>query len=207
MAEPPKTTGQAASPGGAGEPSMEEILASIRRILSEDESTQGAPAPAPDPTAAATRPDDGVLQLTEEMLAERGASPSPPPAAGIAPAPPAAPPAPSAAPEPLAVAPPAYQPLSFAAPPPPAAGVPEGLLDAGAAAAAAAALGQLTRGAAPERPPVPGAWPLGAAGLSVEDIVRQELRPLLSAWLNANLPRIVQEAVAREMERVRARIG
>ena len=44
-------------------------------------------------------------------------------------------------------------------------------------------------------------------GLTVEEIVRQELRPLLSAWLNANLPRVVEEAVARELERVRARIG
>jgi hypothetical protein len=93
------------------------------------------------------------------------------------------------------------------APPLPALPPSEGLLDAGAAAAAAAAFGQLARGSLPAAASPPAAWPLGSAALSVEDIVRQELRPLLSAWLNANLPRIVEEAVAREMERVRSRLG
>jgi cell pole-organizing protein PopZ len=182
---------------------MEEILASIRRILSEDEQAGAAAPSAEAPPAPAA--EEGVLELTEEMLAP--ASPAPPPApapVSFAP-PPSPPPSPAPVPQP---------PPAFAAPPPPPPPPPpvehpagEGLLAAGATAAAAAAFGQLAQRAQPERPPPAPAWPVGAAGLSVEDIVRQELRPLLSAWLNANLPRIVEEAVAREMERVRARIG
>src|SRR5579862_5509890 len=50
------------------EPSMEEILASIRRIISEDgsEAAPGAAAPGP----AAARGDDDVLVLTEEVDSE-----------------------------------------------------------------------------------------------------------------------------------------
>lgn len=194
MADPPKP----ATPGAPGEPSMEEILASIRRILSEDEQAGAAAPSAEAPPAPAA--EEGVLELTEEMLAP--ASPAPAPAPVSFAPPPSPPPSPAPVPQP---------PPAFAAPPPPPPPVEhpagEGLLAAGATAAAAAAFGQLAQRAQPERPPPAPAWPVGAAGLSVEDIVRQELRPLLSAWLNANLPRIVEEAVAREMERVRARIG
>ena len=48
-----------AGPGSAGEPSMEEILASIRRILKEDESAH----PSEDP-------DDEILVLSAAMEAK-----------------------------------------------------------------------------------------------------------------------------------------
>jgi len=66
---------------------MEEILASIRRIIAEDAATPPAgPAAAPAPAAAATEQD--VLDLTEMVkddgtvvsLAAGGAKPPPPPA-------------------------------------------------------------------------------------------------------------------------------
>ncbi|MGO3517446.1 MAG: DUF2497 domain-containing protein [Acetobacter cibinongensis] len=41
--------------------------------------------------------------------------------------------------------------------------------------------------------------------LTVEDIVRQEVRAFLKKWLNANLPTIVQAAVREEVERLTQR--
>jgi uncharacterized protein len=56
------------------EPTMEEILASIRKIISEDstEATpaaapEPAPAPAPRPAAPAMAVEDDVLDLTQEI--------------------------------------------------------------------------------------------------------------------------------------------
>ncbi|MGA9865194.1 MAG: hypothetical protein WBQ75_02000, partial [Acetobacteraceae bacterium] len=54
-----------APPAGA-DPSMEDILASIRRILSEEE--QPNPAEARPGEAAASPPDDDVLVLEPSMM-------------------------------------------------------------------------------------------------------------------------------------------
>ena len=65
-----------AQPGGApADPSMEDILASIRRILNEDEPG-AASAPAAPSSAE-------PLTLTEEMLVKEpaAATPAPPPEA------------------------------------------------------------------------------------------------------------------------------
>ena len=55
------------------EPSMEDILASIRRILSEDEEAEEAPAPAePDPEPApeeAAEPEEEELDMAAAMEA------------------------------------------------------------------------------------------------------------------------------------------
>jgi hypothetical protein len=37
---------------------------------------------------------------------------------------------------------------------------------------------------------------------TLEDVVRELLRPLLQQWLDANLPAIVQEAVQAEVDRI-----
>jgi cell pole-organizing protein PopZ len=77
------------------EPTMEEILASIRKIISED--APEAPPPAA-PVAAAAAPaheDSDVLELTQEVQDE----PAPPPAAIAAPAPEPEPVVAAAAPE------------------------------------------------------------------------------------------------------------
>jgi cell pole-organizing protein PopZ len=55
----------AAGPGSSAEPSMEEILASIRRILKEDEP--GKPA---EPATAPVEMDDDILLLDESMIAK-----------------------------------------------------------------------------------------------------------------------------------------
>jgi cell pole-organizing protein PopZ len=86
-------------PAKVQEPSMEEILASIRRIIADDEAKPAAEKP-PSPTAAPAKPE----------------KPAPAPAAK-APASEAPPPAPPAAPK--AAAPAAPKAAAPAAPPPP----------------------------------------------------------------------------------------
>ena len=44
--------------------------------------------------------------------------------------------------------------------------------------------------------------PLPAQGRTLEDLTRELLRPLLKAWLDENLPRIVESKVAEEVERI-----
>jgi cell pole-organizing protein PopZ len=44
-------------------------------------------------------------------------------------------------------------------------------------------------------------------GPTIADLVREELRPLLKAWLDANLPPMVERLVRQEIERVISRAG
>lgn len=154
------------------DPSMEDILASIRRIL--DDEVAAEPKPAPSATSAE------VVELTEQMLvAEDAAGEGRDARAGIPP--PSAPP-PSA----------------------PAPAVGEGLIGAaaaGAAAASFAALRAATSGGAAPLPPKPET-PIGHATLTLEEMIRQEIRPLLKAWLDENLPPLVERLVKAELERI-----
>jgi hypothetical protein len=159
---------------------MEDILASIRRILNEDEQAT-PPAPPPPP------PADEPLDLTREMLVGGPPAPPPPPAPG--PAPPA--PGPGPDPEPVAAEPPA------ATEAPPAAPSVDPLLAPAVAAAASASLGHLLRAVAAERGSA-----VRAGGPTIEDVVREELRPLLKEWLDRHLPAVVERLVRAEIERV-----
>ena len=171
---------------GAADPSMEDILASIRRILNEEDNS-----PAPVPAAA-----EAPAQAPRPEVPMAAAPPAPPPRpevpmAAAPPAPPPRPAVPMAAPDPTE----ALQLTdSMLVDPPPLA---QGLLDAAAAAAAAASMGQLMRTVAADR---------GAAvhrgGPTIEDVVREELRPLLKAWLDRHLPPLVERLVRAEIERV-----
>ena len=81
-------------------------------------------------------------------------------------------------------------------PPPPPKPAPvardeERLVSEPIASAAAAAFGHLSEAIA---------MPSGERTL--EDVVRELLRPLLKAWLDENLPRIVEAKVAEEVERI-----
>ena len=170
---------------------MEEILASIRRIISEDEAPVAAepfevPA-APEPTSAPAAAHEDVLELTER-------APDPAPAEvlethgdlDILPAAAAAEPEPE--PEPA---------MAYAPPTEPAAYAPaleESLLSPPTADAAALAFGQLSR-----------TLLMPAEGRTLEDVVRELLRPLLKAWLDEHLPAIVQATVAEEVDRVSRR--
>jgi hypothetical protein len=176
----------------APEPTMEEILASIRRIISEDDAPAAeaeaapepeeaaAPEPAPEPepepvVAAAPEPEpaEDVLELTERV--------SPPETVGdldVYKPEPAPEPAPvAAAPEPP--------------PPAPAKVDDDALVSASTSSAAASAFSNLT-----------AAIPMPAVGRTLEDLTRELLRPLLKAWLDENLPQIVEAKVAEEVERI-----
>lgn len=167
-----------ATPSGlASDQSMEDILASIRRILNEDED-EAAPAPpaaagtpvavaAPVVEDAAPAAEEPLL-LTEDMMVSEPEVPAPEPAA-----------------EPV--------PVAVAVPLPPQ----EALLAPAVAAAAAASVGQLLRAVTTERSAA-----VTRGGPTIEDVVREELRPLLKDWLDQHLPGVVERLVRAEIERV-----
>lgn len=179
------------------EPTMEEILASIRRIISEDDAPPEAaepedaphavahPAPEPEAFVAhAAAPveepeevhdDDEVLELTDRV------DDAPEETHGDLDV--------YAAPEPDALPTPTM--------PPPRPTAPRVSDDDGplvgriAEASAASAFGQLSQRIA-----------MPMEGRTLEDVVRELLRPLLKAWLDENLPGIVQTSVDAEVERI-----
>jgi cell pole-organizing protein PopZ len=171
------------------EPTMEEILASIRRIISEDDAPPAEgeeAAPAEEPVAAAAEPEP-------EPEAEPAAA-EPEPVAAAEPEPAA--PAEEEALEltekvethgdldviPTTPAEPASEPAPVAM---------EALVGEQASIAAASAFGQLS-----------AAITMPRGDRTLEDVVRELLRPLLQQWLDANLPAIVQQTVEAEVERI-----
>jgi len=170
----------------AQEPTMEEILASIRRIISEDDApaeteAQAAPEvvaepePAPEPFAA--EPEDDVLELTETYEA--------PAAETIGD---------------LEVAPiyePEPEPVPASAP---SVAFDDALVSEAAAAEAANAFAGLAAAGRPS-PAAPLDMPFDS-GNTVEGMVRDMLRPMLKSWLDANLPTIVEREVRKEVERI-----
>lgn len=191
------------------EPSMEEILASIRRIISDDEGKpaeiQADDAPEPAPVAVvvdAPSNDDDVLDLAiEATRVELPAIPD-------VPVPEAVQPAkdddidfletPAPAPEPvLTVVPemPRPQPIpAMAMEPPPAPAAPAldmaDLLSEQSSAAVNAAFGQLAHTV------------LSNNARTLEDLVKDMLKPMLKGWLDDNLPTMVERLVRAEIERV-----
>lgn len=167
--------GGSMSPKTGSDPAMDDILASIRRILNEDEAAAAASASAP-PPADTTRPTAAEpLELTESMMVTPAVTTTP------VPVPEAAPPG-----------------FEEASPPPatePAPATP--LVAPAVAAATTAALGQLLRTVAAER-----TSPVHRGGPTIEDVVREELRPLLKSWLDQHLPPLVERLVRAEIERV-----
>ncbi len=202
--------------GQQHEPSMEEILASIRRIIAEDGDAAApavamadgaapapaavaapAAAPAPAPVAAAAPvappkppPIDDILELTEEVV-----EPDEP---AIEAAPPPPEPPPQRVPE--------FTPAIVANErPAPAAPAGERIVSPATAAASVAAFSQIASlSAARDRD-----LPLGAGHLTLETLVREELRPILKAWLDQHLPdtaeRLVQEEIAQLVRDVQRR--
>lgn len=192
------------------EPTMEEILASIRRIISEDDTGASADA-AP---AAAAEPDfgDEVLELNEPVMEmpetvspdfdfdalpiddepevaleeiiveDRWEEPEPAPA----PLPP-----PPPAPMPVAAAPPAPEPMAPAFP------FDQGLVSDPIADKASTVFQKL----APNTT-LPGVF---ISGNTVEAMVGELIKPMLKDWLDANLPRIVEEKVEAEVARIARR--
>lgn len=204
---------------------MEEILASIRRIISEDEtpaegaqadaasddeaevadSTEdpfpaveaeseapadevAAPAVADQETDQAAPAEDDVLELTDAYEAPAEAVEISEPAESIGDLDvterPLEDPEPAATAEPEA---PPAMPTSYDEPS-------ESIVGDTAAESAASAFAGLT-----------ASLKLPSEGRSLEDLVRELMRPLLKDWLDQNLPGIVEEQVRAEVERIARR--
>ncbi len=202
-------------PAKAPEPSMEEILASIRRIIADDDAAKpaakapakpaeappaksAAPAPATAPPAEAAGGDE-----MDAMLADLDENPQPAPEppdevlelteAMAAPAPEPAQPSfrridPDQADVVFDDVAPAPPPQSPAASRMPAAG--SRLLSNAATAAVHSAFGTLAHSVLAQNP------------RTLEDLVKEMLRPMLKAWLDDNLPVMVERLVRAEIERV-----
>jgi len=172
---------------------MEDILASIRRILNEDEAPKAAPEPE-EPHVG----NSGVLVLDSSMMVPETASNLPPKAEPKPPAPLEAQPTPQATLE--------HSPLPDPEPPPaPPQATPQpqstSLVAPAAAAAAAASVEALMRTLASER-----STAVQRGGPTIEDLVRIEIRPLLKDWLDTHLPPLVERLVRAEIERVVSRM-
>ncbi|WP_421792162.1 DUF2497 domain-containing protein [Hyphobacterium sp.] len=205
------------SEAAENEPSMEEILASIRRIIDEDEDggenaeaadeveavdepvAEAAPEPAPEPEPEpAPEPEvtaeDEVLELTDKVEE---------PGAGTDPLAldddlmivdreeEEVAPVPEPEPEP--------EPVAEVAPEPEPEPEPvvdeDALVSAPAATAASGAFDALAHN-------------LRVAtddGATLEGIVRELMRPMLKEWLDNNLPSIVEQKVEAEIERIARR--
>lgn len=193
---------------------MEEILASIRRIISENDDPATAAA-APTGQGTPPRPqttDSGVLELTDmveadgkvvNIAAAKGAAainiPEPPAKEEF---PTMADPSPEPAPMPQPADMRADDVELAAAEPAPAAGTDtdEVLVAAGTAAASTAAFAALAQELNRKGSAV-GALSIGS-GRTLEDLVKEMIRPMLREWLDANLPGLVERMVKREIERM-----
>ncbi len=198
----------------AQEPTMEEILASIRRIISEDDQPAAAAAPAPAPAPVHQEPapvavhapepvhepepihthheeEDDVLELNEPAPAFRETH-------GDldvfdAPRPIETRPEPKVEMAPIKMADPEPTPR-YSALADLDIGEPSGLTSGRTASAAASHFGALAQSVA-----------MPAAGRTLEDVVGELLRPLLKDWLDQHLPAMVEQAVRDEVERISRR--
>jgi cell pole-organizing protein PopZ len=221
-------------PAKAQEPSMEEILASIRRIIADDDQAKPQkPEPAPKPAAvapppaeppapkpavaepaamsqddidamlssfeqpaaaAAPEPEPDVLDLTEAMATPEPATPAfrtigePDLMFAEEPQPEPEPePEPEPPPEPEPQLPPApsrtMQAVRPAAPDP-------SIMSSATSAAVDAAFNSLAQTV------------LVQNAMTLEDLVKEMLRPMLKSWLDDNLPNLVERLVRAEIERV-----
>ncbi len=207
-------------PAKAQEPSMEEILASIRRIIADDDAVKpaakpaakaepppvkAAPPPPPPPSAPMGQDDiDAMLAGLDAAEAESPAEPEPEPeppeeVLELTEA--------MAAPEPEPK-PPSFrkiepqQDVVFEEPEPPppprqivsaprvAEAVEQPLMSAATTAAVNSAFGTLAHTV------------LVQNAKTLEDLVKEMLRPMLKGWLDDNLPSLVERMVRAEIERV-----
>lgn len=177
------------------EPSIEEILESIRQIISDDkpaDTTGGgalkgpapeepvkmaAAPPLPPPPPPAVDAGTPVLELTEAV--------TPPPA-------PASSPAPVSAPLPQ---------IEMSDVPQDADG---GLMSSATENFTEQALTRLM-GSVPIERDIPDRMPVHG-NVTLEDITRDLLRPMLKDWLDRNLPGMVEKLVQKEIEKITRRV-
>jgi len=189
------------------DPSMEEIIASISRIIAEDkdpaERRLGTKAPG-EALAPARGERSDILELTQ-VVDEDGSVRRISPWAEAATASSASPDGATASPADAAgrIEPqPSHSDAALEARLDPDRERIVSAATSGAAAAAFARLGALPR----ERRNEPE-LPLGGAKRTLEEIVHEMLRPLLQAWLDDHLPGIVERLVREEIARVVGEAG
>jgi cell pole-organizing protein PopZ len=172
------------------EPSIEEILGSIRRIIAEDDDAPGATKTGGNVDVMEREEDEEEpLELTNKVQSEE--------------------PAPQEAED---------MNVTFADPVMETSAVPampeerpamseerntaqntnEGLLSETTSQATANVMAQLARHTAINDE--------GHDGVTIENIVREMLKPMLRDWLDKNLPDLVQKMVARELDRISKRV-
>ncbi len=190
------------SKGNPNDPSMDDILASIRKIISDDEARaqvagqRAASPPAnpsgrpsvvpPAPRSAPSSARDDVLLLTDLVEDPKTTS--------------------DAQPVPL----PRIDPVQATEMPQPSVEPPHGepLVGAGVAGAASSAFSRLNQAVQDSVPPPAAQDPgptIGNGGKTVEDLVKEMLRPMLKEWLDKNLPPMVERYVEREISRLTRR--
>ena len=184
------------------EPSMEEILASIRRIISDDDKEMEAAAQEneeapedeeelaveemvamaePEPVAEEVDDDDDdILDLTDmeapdpEPLFEEQAYKEP---------------------EPEPVAPPVSP---SPAPPPAPTPAPDNLVSPPQAGEASGSFERLTEKLNEDYSELP----IGNGAVTLEGLTRELVRPMLKEWLDQHLPMMVERLVREEIERL-----
>ena len=172
-------------PDKAQEPSMEEILASIRRIIADDQAPKAAEA---EPTFQTPQPEnDDILDLAEVATPVRKPQPVPEPDpfdsldvdfddvdvafAAVEPEP-----APSKAPERLQAA------------------IEQQAVERLVSKSTDESVGQAFN--------LLATTVLSNNARTLEDLVAEMLRPMLKSWLDDNLPVMVERLVRAEIERV-----
>lgn len=198
------------------EPSIEEILDSIRQIISEDDDEEGeeaidTPEPAKEPeeeTAPNVPLDQSAVDEIDFDAPEPEVTPEPEPE-----------PTPEPEPEPEPEVTPEPEPEDdvlelvdrvdetdqmdvdlrdeeVSEPQPAPEPVEESdIFTSKAETAAVGAITQLVKKTAVER-----------GGVTLEEIVRSELKPMLRDWLDNNLPSLIERLVSEELERVSNRL-
>ena len=190
------------------EPSMEEILASIRRIISDDdkemeaaaqeneEATEGEeelageemvamPEPEPEPESEPVAEevdddDDDILDLTDME------APDPEPLFEEQA---------YKEPEPEAIAPPVSP---SPAPPPAPTPAPDNLVSPPQAGEASGSFERLTEKLNEDYSELP----IGNGAVTLEGLTRELVRPMLKEWLDQHLPMTVERLVREEIERL-----
>jgi hypothetical protein len=199
---------------GHSEPTMEEILASIRRIIAEDDGPQTAPSrgpmvvpPAADKAASAdsTEAMEGAALADAHAIRVAGTEPA---TRNFPPIPP------NVVPPKSAQVPPVQEAIldlterldQDERPAPLKSGSSAEPLSAAETARRSAGFGAsisaLTRIASTGQSAREPELPLGNTGRTLEEMVRELLRPHLKEWLDAHLPRLVERMVKDEINRL-----
>ncbi len=194
------------------EPTMEEILASIRRIISDESEEEGEleteddsfdeepvddaepePASEPEPIAEPEPVPEPIPEPTPEPAPEPAPEPEPVPEPVPEPIPEPEPvPVYAPAPEPIAAPEEDILELTDLASPGEIESIVSPMVETQAADSFAHLTNLMVQG-------------YGGAENTLESLVRAMLKPMLQAWLDENLPAIVEDAVEREVARISRR--